>query len=368
MKTVIASILCAGACVAATGLPFLRADPPPANVGKVVVLEGDRTLEGEVERVGEQYRVRRAAGETWLPAAKVLRLCADNAEALEYLRSRANLDDADEHLRLAQWCIERGLQDSAIKEVQAAAAIRPDHPRTKHLLERLQQKPPAPPPPVAPVPAVGEQQPSPAVDLTVEALAQFTTKVQPILMNTCAACHAGGRGGAFKLTRVNDGPARDRKTMQQNLAAVLAQVNTQQPQSSRLLTKAVTLHGDMDKTPALANRQAPAYQALEEWVRLTVANNPQLQDHVVALPSAAATPSAEPKASSGFASEPRTDPGTVRPGETAAPKPPGQPASAAPQAKPAEKAPAAADPYDPDEFNRQEHPERVKPPAAKKPS
>src|SRR6516162_9220743 len=43
MKTVIASILCAGACVAATGLPFLRADPPPANVGKVVVLEGDRT-------------------------------------------------------------------------------------------------------------------------------------------------------------------------------------------------------------------------------------------------------------------------------------------------------------------------------------
>jgi hypothetical protein len=363
MKTFIPSVLCAGVFFA-TGVASLRADPPTATAGKILILEGDRTLEGDVERVGDQYRVRRAVGETWLPANRVLQLCANNADALEYLRNRTNLHDPDERLRLAQWCVERGMQEQAIVEVKAAAELRPNHALTKHLLERLQQQPPNQPP-VAPATHADTQlEPAAPVDLTVEALAQFTTKVQPILMNTCAGCHANGRGGSFKLMRVNDGFALNRKTMQQNLAAVIAQVNAQQPQNSRLLTKAVTLHGEMEKTPPLANRQAPAYRALEEWVRLTVENNPQLLDHVVALPSAA--PPADPKpAATGFASEHgdaplRTD-GT--PKTPAAPLP--QTRMTNPDEKPA--TPESTDPYDPNEFNRQEHPERLKSPPAKKP-
>ena len=78
-------------------------------------------------------------------------LRANNADALEYLRNRTNVHDPDERLRLAQWCVERGMQEQAIVEVKAAAELRPNHALTKHLLERLQQQP-ANQPPVAPAP------------------------------------------------------------------------------------------------------------------------------------------------------------------------------------------------------------------------
>src|SRR4051794_35355730 len=77
--------------------------PEPARplTGKVLVLDNEHTLEGDIERIGDQYRLRRAVGETWVPADRALRLCASLEEALAYLRGRANLGDADEHLRLA---------------------------------------------------------------------------------------------------------------------------------------------------------------------------------------------------------------------------------------------------------------------------
>ena len=359
MKTLIPSVLCAGV-IFAVGVSSLRADPPPATVGKVLVLEGDRTLEGDVERVGDQYRVRRPVGETWLPAARVQRLCANYGDALDYLRGRANLNDPDERLRLGQWCLDHGLQEQALAEVQAAVQLRPSNALGKHLLERL-QKLPTNTPVSAPAPhAEAEPDVAAPIDLTVEALAQFTTKVQPILMNACAGCHSNGRGGSFKLTRVNDGLTLNRKTVQQNLAAEIAQVNPGQPQNSRLLTKAVTLHGDMDKNPPLANRQSGAYRALDDWVRQTVSNNPQLQDHVVALPPAAPVPEIKPT-TGGFAAEPRTGPMPVRVDD--APKSVGTTPMTTPDEKPAATVPA--DPYDPNEFNRQEHPDRVKPPAKK---
>jgi hypothetical protein len=361
MKTVIYSLLGAGLLLT---IGALQAEPP--STGKVLVLEGDRTLEGDIERVGDQYRVRRTVGETWLPASRVLRLCADNADALNYLRSRTNLDDPDERLCLAQWCVDHGMQEQALAEVQAAIQMRPGHAASMHLLERLKKQPVATPAP-APVLPPGDEVDSPApVDLTAEALAQFTTKVQPILMNACAGCHAAGRGGSFKLTRLGDGFTRNRKTIQQNLAAVIAYVNPQEPQNSRLLTKAVSIHGDMDKAPPLPNRQAPAYRTLEEWVRRTMENNPQIRDHVVALE--APTPQPEPKLpSDGFASEQR--PGTTPAATDEAPTPnaTGQPSAIAPPKAPRnpDEKPSAAqpvDPYDPDEFNRQEHPDRIKSP------
>src|SRR5437763_620082 len=68
--------------------------------------------------------------------------------------------------------------------------------------------PPAPWPPTPP---------APAVELSADALGMFTTRVQPILMNTCASCHASGKGGAFTLTRAYDGGAAARRATQQNV-------------------------------------------------------------------------------------------------------------------------------------------------------
>jgi hypothetical protein len=384
MKTFIPSILCAGVFLGVS-LCSLRADPPPPEVGKVLVLEGDRTLEGDVERVGDRYRVKRAVGETWIPANRVLRLCPDNVAVLNYLHTRTNLEDPDERLRLAQWCLDRGMQEQALTEAQEALKLRPSDPVTVRLLERIKHLPSLPTTTASTPPAAPAAETANPVDLTAEALAQFTIKVQPILMNTCADCHANGRGGNFKLNRVTDGFSLNRKILQQNLSAVIAQVNPAQPQNSRLLTKAISLHGEMEKTPPLANRQAPAYRSLEEWVRLTVASNPQLLDRVVTLPAGSIPQSAslpqEMKAvSTGFASEGRSliapalpathsDETPVVPASSPAPQDDPTPKDATPKPKVDEKARptiAPIDPYDPDEFNRQEHPERQKP--TKKPA
>ena len=49
----------------------------PAVTGKVLVLENERTLEGDIERIGDQYRVRRAIGETWLPSDRACACALD---------------------------------------------------------------------------------------------------------------------------------------------------------------------------------------------------------------------------------------------------------------------------------------------------
>jgi hypothetical protein len=352
MKKIIGSIVAGGALLAAAGLARAQAPADGASSaardvarGKVLVLENERTLEGDIERVGTQYRVRRLVGETWVPAESVLALCPTLEDAYRYLRRRANLRDPDERLRMANWCRQHGLRDQAVVEVEAAVTLRPEHAPSQRLLENLRQaallnKKPK----TVQRDADG---PPPQVDLTDDALGMFVARVQPILMNTCACCHAGGRGGSFKLTRAYGDGLGNRRALHYNLAAVLAEVNVRAPQASPLLTKAVSIHAvGMGQAP-LRNRQAPAYRTLEGWVRLTLAHNPHLLER-----------QGGPVAQTGGES-----PQAARWGEDqapAAPAPSAQPTT--PPAAPAEVKPAGPDPVDPEAFNRLAHPERKGPP------
>src|SRR5262249_1494116 len=149
----------------------------------------------------------------------------------------------------------------------------PDHVYSRRLLEGLQKATGAAKPAE---PAAPQEEPEPlplaTVELTANALSLFATKVQPILMNTCAGCHATGRGGSFKLVRAFEAGSLARKTTQQNLAAVLTYLDPEQPLNSKFLLKAVSAHGsDVSKAP-LPGRDSPPFRALEEWVRLTLAN------------------------------------------------------------------------------------------------
>jgi len=85
-------------------------EPAPASVpvkpaikGKVLLLENDRVLEGDIELVGDRYKIKRTIGETWLPTNNVVKLCPSMDDAYMFLRSRTNLDDADERLKLVSW-------------------------------------------------------------------------------------------------------------------------------------------------------------------------------------------------------------------------------------------------------------------------
>jgi hypothetical protein len=196
------------------------------------------------------------------------------------------------------------------------------------------------PPPPTPVTS--------GIELDALAIGAFCRRVQPILMNTCASCHASGRASTFKLTRVfGDAPAGGR-TSQQNLAAVLAQLRPDQPLASPLLVMAASVHGSSGQPP-LRNRQTPAYKALEEWVRAAVASAPHVQ------PRAPEMASAEPAWEERKFPEPALQKSGPVPAENNAARPvPMVPSPTAPASKPIEP----ADEFDPIIFNRQMHPQR----------
>jgi hypothetical protein len=349
MKTVFRLILCAVASVPAWSA--LRAAEAPSSLakGQVLLLRSDRMFEGEVEQVGDQYRVKRpGGGETWIRADMVQRVCSSREDAYDYLRSQANLDDPDERLRLAKWCQVNNLREQAIAEIRAAVAMRPEHEASRRLLNSWLQavmstpsKPSRPEsskgstPPVRPHDAGIRGQTAiaypPDIDLNAELVGQFIRKVQPILMNTCVRCHAAGRGNPFELLRVTGDGLASRKSTQQNLAAVLAQIKPEQPLASPLLVMAVSVHGGAVQAP-LRNRETPAYRCLEDWVKKAAA------EHVPTSPRVATPP--EPP------SQPKAPPAKSM--DDPAPPPPLE-----------EKAPVQpVDEFDPLIFNRQMHPER----------
>ena len=246
-------------------LPANEPNLPPPLKGQVLILDNDRTLEGEIDKVGDRYRLRRGQAITWVPAQSSAVLCADLPEALATLRKRANMQDPDERLRLAHWCLARNLRDEGIHEAKAALQLRPDHGTTQRLVKHLETRDNTTP--VAKTAPSGDEPGASPVQLTTDTLSFYNHRIQPILMNACASCHAADRGGNFRLTRSYGAGMGNRKALQANIAAVVAYVSPTSPLSSPLLVKSVSIHGGQSQ-PALKGRQSEPYKQLEDWVRL----------------------------------------------------------------------------------------------------
>ena len=100
MKTTLFALVAAfGAAVPVCAAPPA---PPQPDSGKVIVLTTEQLLEGDITRVGDQYRVKRAVGESLIPADQVLKLVQDRKEAYEFIRQRSNPRDPDENTGLKQ--------------------------------------------------------------------------------------------------------------------------------------------------------------------------------------------------------------------------------------------------------------------------
>jgi hypothetical protein len=303
------------------------------------------------------------------------------------VRSRANLRDADERLRLARWCHLYGLREEGLAEAKAALALRPGSGEAARLVRMLER--PAVEATASEAAAVEAEPPAPP-DLTMETLSQYVCKVQPILMNACVNCHAGERGGDFRLVRSYELAKPHARSTQRNLTAVLRQIDTDDPASSPLLHKALSVHGGLAQAP-LKGRTSPAYRTLEEWVykaagekpRATATRQPAVLPAAV-IQTAGAMPvlvpvTANAPTSSTVVSAATTPAPVLIPVASAAPatfaapneakpaKPATGPSSESkwaaertPSPETAPKRPASqpVDPFDPAEFNRAMHPDR----------
>ncbi len=326
----------------AAGFPSRgTAGPPPGAIsGRVLLLNNQRVLEGEVERVGEQYRVRRAGGETFVPAGVVLAVCEDLDGAYRFLLNRTDTRDPDARMQLARWCDANGLRQQAVLEAKAVVELQPKDAKAQAVLKQLQLRAslPAPVPVPAKLPAavIAAASPEP-IDCGAEAFKRFVAKVQPVLMNVCAQCHAGEAAGKFRLERVYADGLNSRTAAQQNLALTLAQIDRAKPAASPLLLQATTAHGGA-AVPPLRDRGVPAYKLLDEWVQLVIAES---GSSPAPLPSAPAVATAGAMAAKP-GPEGKTEFGVGAPPKDAPPE-------------------APADPFDPAIFNRQHHPDRAKP-------
>ncbi len=251
-----------------------------------------------------------------------------------------NLGDPDERLRLARWCQTNNLRAQALEEAKAALDMRPAHAESRKMVGVLTRTlASAPAARTAAVSSTKMVPAAPAPDISADAFALFSTRVQPILMNTCVNCHSGGRGGDFQLLRTEGG---QRGATQANLAAVLAQVRVDHALISPLLIKAVSPHGNAANAP-LKDRQSIPFKTLEGWINYTLANNQHLKYEA----------DADRRGATVTTERPVPPPLLDKVVSHSAPRLEASPATP-PPATPAVQ--AALDPFDPAIFNRQMHP------------
>ncbi len=239
----------------------------------VLLLRNGQMIEGQITRNSDHYQVSLPYGEIRVRVVDVEFCCRTLEEGYERKRAAIQVSNVQDHLELAQWCERHGLLDLADNELSAAAAIEPNHPMLAVLKRRLQL---AREPPLQPIEAKAAAAVPTADELdrmvrgmppgAVEIFAQV---VQPLLMNHCTSsgCHGPQSETHFHLLRTPVNQPAGRRLTQRNLQAVLEYVDYNAPASSRLLAVVSGPHGPV-RAGTFTDRQAGQYKRIADWVNL----------------------------------------------------------------------------------------------------
>jgi hypothetical protein len=237
----------------------------------VLVLKNGNVLTGTIVRAGDRYYVARPGGELVVRADQVEFPCRDLDEGFAKKRALINEGSVAEHLELAQWCLSHSLADYAARELAEVNLLAPDHPRLELLLRRLRFSRLQ----AESVSAEEDHDRAPSSEeldrltrgLPPGTVETFTTSVQPLLVNNCAAssCHGSRADNGFQLLRPPSGRPASRRLTQRNLYNTLSKVDFSNVQKSDLLVKPTVPHGDL-ATPIFTDRTADQYQVLKDWV------------------------------------------------------------------------------------------------------
>ena len=278
---------------------------PPAELGPqegVVVLSHGDTLEGRVARVGERYHVWTSGGEIRVPVQRVAHACGSLDEAYRFKLGALAEQDVIGRLDLTEWCLRKELFGYAAKQLRYVGERAPDHPRLGLLMDRLAAalRASSPDEQRAPSRHNSEQHAGRAADAAIptaaaelddlaapaagitasaNATAQFTARIQPLLLNRCASvgCHGGRSASEFQLSRAAASQSPHRGMTQRNLFSVLAYIDPKSPAASPLLQlPAIAGHGGR-QTPIFGPTDRAQYEQLEAWVTALVddAQEPQ---------------------------------------------------------------------------------------------
>jgi len=249
-------------------------EPGLAPRDSVLVLRNGGILRGQVTRAGDRYVVIMGdKAEVRVPVLDVDMHCIDLDEVYQRKRSRLVVGDVAGHVALADWCLQQKLFSRAADELLTVIALQPAHPRLAGLERRLQL--------AVELPELGGPQTKPPSmlvgladlekttrSLPPKAIEDFTTQIQPLLLNRCGAnsCHGDASPSEFRLVRPAWTKTISRRFTQRNLHAVLQFVDLENAESSPLLAVPATAHGGME-TGVFGPREREHFDLLADWVR-----------------------------------------------------------------------------------------------------
>ncbi|TWU14731.1 hypothetical protein CA54_36000 [Symmachiella macrocystis] len=227
--------------------PAPKSPTPHVVESGLLLLDNGKIIKGRISHGGGEYRVQKSRGEMFVPDNMVRHVCTDLHDA--YNKKRADFDKptASDHVVLARWCIGFNLLKEAQRELNDAVALEPGRIQSRRMLRRLDAMLGESPDALENGKTTSRQKFA-GLDYEAESLGglsrdnaqNFTARIQPILMNTCANAHCHAESSSdndFSLLRIKVGQYSSRVGTQRNLAAVLKQVDFKNPQSSPLLTK-----------------------------------------------------------------------------------------------------------------------------------
>lgn len=280
MKSHLFSIVALSLGLLAGCAVWVLAASPFAPVPGLLVLKNGQIIEGGILREGDRYVVtlgpRGQHGELRVPATEVEVACRDLEEAYQAKRAAIVHPSVKAHCELADWCLRHKLLDRAADELVAAMAIDPRDTKIAAIERRL--KATAAPKekiekPVFVLPPSQQEIEATLRTLPPEAIEQFTTNIQPLLLSRCAAtaCHGPSSTSKFHLVRPPLHHANKTRETQRNLFGTLAQISHRG--ESALLTKALTAHGG-STAAVLDDRDRRQVEQLAAWIQQVQQSSP----------------------------------------------------------------------------------------------
>jgi hypothetical protein len=240
----------------------------------VLLLRNGELIEGQITQAGDHYDVTLRDGEIHVRVADVEAVCRDLDDCYSVKRDHVAAGNVNDQLALAEWCLRHKLLDQAGLAIQEGRMIDATHPKLALLERRLKLANEPVHEDVRTASATSDQPSGDELDRTTrglppKAVEQFTTNIQPLLLNHCstAGCHGPQSTMSFHLLRLPSGRTGSRRSTQRNLYAALELVNREHPAESKLLTVPASGHGGA-KAAIFGKHQANHYRQLVEWVYL----------------------------------------------------------------------------------------------------
>ncbi len=227
-------------------------------------------LTGILEADAESFIVRTAdGGRMVVPRRRVVLVARDEPSAYAHLAHRVADHDVAARVRLIQWCLEHRLLAAAEVECTRLGRVSPNHPELESLAARLRFLRDGPEPSSRPAgrhspPRIDE---APRPDIPDSSVADFTRRIQPLLMNACATatCHGRAAESTFTLSPPLKGLHFTKRLTERNLQSVLRQLSFVSAESSPLLRMAEMAHGDLSVAP-LPEKAPEQRDSLRTWI------------------------------------------------------------------------------------------------------